>query len=82
MRRGVCKGVQLLSVSQKAFSWLGIRVQKMAKRGESFSREWMEFRIQGEPHGEGLESGLRVGNGRSWSKRGDRVCMSGWEHRI
>lgn len=37
----------------------------------------MEVRIQEEPHGEGLESGLRVGNGRSWIREGTRFAGVG-----
>lgn len=42
----------------------------------------MEVRLQGEPNGEGPESGLVVGNVRSWSKGGDQACMDGWEHMV
>lgn len=42
----------------------------------------MEVRLQGELHEEGLESGLGMGNGRSWSKRGGQACMGGWEHMV
>ena len=40
----------------------------------------MEVSLQGEPLGEGHESGLGVRNGRIWGKGGHQACMGVCEH--
>lgn len=52
------------------------------KKSYGLMLQRMEVRLQGEPNGEGPESGLGVGNVRSWSMGGDQACMDGWEHMV